>query len=923
MRILNALDIKNGARVEHNKLGHFSQPVQFLPEKEKDDDWVSANMDFYEWQGIQQIRRKAKRLQKNYKLSKGIIDKDDYIPCEDNEYSDLIEKLIGEDDKPSAYELKFFPIIPTIINVFRTEFSKRLSKIMFRTTDDLSRSERKEARRQEIEKVLLAEAEQKMLASMIEQGLDPESEEATQLLSEENLKTLPEIESFFRKEYKDVYEIWAEHQKNEDTERFHLAELEERAFTDMLITDSEFWHFKMGEDDYEQQLWNPPQVAYHKSPSVRYISDANWVTHIDLMTVADAIDNYGWMMTQEQLESLESIYPVRAAGYLVPGLQNDGSYYDATKSHEWNTQMPSLAMRQYSSMLANMRENGDIVEWILSDSEDLADFDSSFLVRVTTVYWKTQRKVGHLTKITAEGEIIQKVVTEDYKITEKPLYDTSFYKTKTKENLVFGEHIDWFWINEVWGGYKIGPNRPTYFGEKNTTGVNPIYIGLNGGKPGRIPFQFKGDHTLYGCKLPVEGAVFSDRNTRSISLVDTLKPYQIGFNLVNNQIADILIDELGTVILFDQNGLPKHSMGEDWGKANLHKAYLAMKNFQMLPMDNSLENLDGSHPFQHYQVLNLEQTNRLMSRISLANYFREQAYAAIGFTPERMGTPKSQQTAQQAEQNLNTSYAQTEMLFVQHCDYLMPRVHRMRTELSQFYHSKNPNKSIRLQYITSNEERVAFEMDGTDIMLRDINVHCSTKINSREIMEQFKMKMMNDNTTGASIYELGKVFKAESLAELEDALKEIELKAERARQQDQEAQMQQYQAELEQQMQLERERMAFEAEQNEKERQKDIAVAQIRAASSISLDTKYSDYDAYRSEMERIQKQQQHIDNMTLKREQEVNKKQVAEQQLSLKREELQTRREVADKNLQIARENQTEAELKARKKLSERKKKK
>ena len=42
-------------------------------------------------------------------------------------------------------------------------------------------------------------------------------------------------------------------------------------------------------------------------------------------------------MTQAQIESLEAIYPVRSAAYAVQGYQNDGSYYDATKSHDWNT----------------------------------------------------------------------------------------------------------------------------------------------------------------------------------------------------------------------------------------------------------------------------------------------------------------------------------------------------------------------------------------------------------------------------------------------------------------------------------------------------------------------------------------------------------------------------------------------------------
>jgi hypothetical protein len=64
----------------------------------------------------------------------------------------------------------------------------------------------------------------------------------------------------------------------------------------------------------------------------------------DMMTVADAIDRYGYIMTGDQLEALESIYPIRSAGYTIGGLQNDGSFYDATKSHEWNTNMPSLSI---------------------------------------------------------------------------------------------------------------------------------------------------------------------------------------------------------------------------------------------------------------------------------------------------------------------------------------------------------------------------------------------------------------------------------------------------------------------------------------------------------------------------------------------------------------------------------------------------
>jgi hypothetical protein len=38
--------------------------------------------------------------------------------------------------------------------------------------------------------------------------LDPGSEEAQQQLSPENLKTLPEIEQFFKKDYRSMIEQW-------------------------------------------------------------------------------------------------------------------------------------------------------------------------------------------------------------------------------------------------------------------------------------------------------------------------------------------------------------------------------------------------------------------------------------------------------------------------------------------------------------------------------------------------------------------------------------------------------------------------------------------------------------------------------------------------------------------------------------------
>jgi len=915
MQVLNAMQLKSGAKVKQNRMGSITQPLQFISKSEKDEEWAAWNLDWLEWNGLKQLRRNARRLMKNYKLAKGIIDRTDYIVEEDNDYVDIVESLTKDD--ATALELKFYPIIPNVVNVLVAEFAKRSTKLTYRAIDEFSYNEMLEQKRVAVEEVLMADAQMKIVAALMEQGLDPQSEEAQQQLNPENLKSLPEIEQFFKKDYKSMIEQWATHQHKVDIERFKMDELEERGFRDMLITDREFWHFQMMEDDYEVELWNPVLTFYHKSPDARYISQANWVGKTDMFTVADVIDKYGYLMTEEQLESLEAIYPIRSAGYNIGGMQNDGSYYDATKSHEWNVNMPSLAYRQYTSMMAgSVLDGGDIVTQILSEGEDYDTAGTAYLLRVTTCYWKSQRKVGHLTKVADNGEVSTEIITEEYKVTDKPIYDTRLFKNKTKDNLVYGEHIDWIWINEVWGGVKIGPNIPSFWGMNNPGGFSPIYLGIDKNKIGPLRFQFKGDSSLYGCKLPVEGAVFSDRNTKSTALIDLMKPYQIGYNIVNNQIADILVDELGTVILLDQNALPRHSMNEDWGKNNLAKAYVAMKNFQMLPLDTSITNTENALNFQHFQKLDLEQTNRLMSRIQLANYFKQQAYEVIGVNPQRMGQQLSQQTATGVEQAVSASYAQTEMYFIQHCDYLMPRVHQMRTDLAQYYHSTKP--STRLTYITSADEKVNFEINGTDMLLRDLNIFCSTNANHRAILEQLKQMAVQNNTTGASIYDLGKVVQSDSVAELNTVLKSSEEKLNQMKQQEMQQQQQMQEQALQAKAQEEQLKRDFEMKEAEKNRQRDLLVAEIRAAGmGAMVDLDKNMQSDYQDAMKEIRQTEQYQEQTSLERQKESNRNMLASEKNQIEREKIQAQKEVADKQLQIARENKNKYDVQSDKKKS------
>jgi hypothetical protein len=128
MQVYNAMQLKAGAKSETNRMGSLTQPLQFISKKDKNEEWSAWNLDWIEWQGIRQIRRNARRLMNNYKLAKGIIDRSDYIVEENNENSDIVDYLTRNDDS-AALELKFYPIIPNVINVLVAEFAKRSTKL--------------------------------------------------------------------------------------------------------------------------------------------------------------------------------------------------------------------------------------------------------------------------------------------------------------------------------------------------------------------------------------------------------------------------------------------------------------------------------------------------------------------------------------------------------------------------------------------------------------------------------------------------------------------------------------------------------------------------------------------------------------------------------------------------------------------------
>ena len=203
-------------------------------------------------------------------------------------------------------------------------------------------------------------------------------------------------------------------------------------------------------------------------------------------------------------------------------------------------------------------------------------------------------------------------------------------------------------------------------------------------------------------------------------------------------------------------------------------------------------------------------------------------------------------------------------------------------------------------------------MNGTDLLSRELNVFTTTKVNQKQITDQIRSLALSNNTAGASIYDLGNIIKADSLAEITHTLKSIEEKTNKQRQQEQESQQQTVQMTEQAETQRQELKQKFDAEQNQLNRESGERIAEIRAAVATGTqDLNVNQQSDYIDTLQYLDKKNIDNQNINFKKQQEINKQANSEVQNNLKRQELQTRENIANKQVQIAMTNKNKFDKK------------
>jgi hypothetical protein len=152
--------------------------------------------------------------------------------------------------------------------------------------------------------------------------------------------------------------------------------------------------------------------------------------------------------------------------------------------------------------------------------------DEDTLVEWIKVYWKSLKRVGIFTFIDEFGDTVEQIVEEeDY------------------SEQIYGK-LDWVWINEVWEGHRVDGD---------------IYLNI---KP--LAVQRGSIDNPSKCKLPINGRLYSNRNSPNISLVEIGIPYQLTYNIFKFRLENAIGKSKDILAIFDINMIPEHWDMDKW-----------------------------------------------------------------------------------------------------------------------------------------------------------------------------------------------------------------------------------------------------------------------------------------------------------------------------------------------------------------------
>jgi len=679
---------------------------------------------------------------------------------------------------------------------------------------------------------------QKIQAGYASQGI-MESPEMQMELSEVSTKV---------KTYATRAETWGNKTLKALKHNFNFKHKSEEGYRDMLIAGMEFHHIypdnsKVG---FGYKLENPTNCWYIANKNARTTDECWAAGTVEILTISEILQRFN--LSEDEVSYLydQLRHPFyEQSQYFTSAKGSDSIEYNAHPLGYFDHLLHSTATMGD----ANLK---DVVDDFTAFTPGL-NVNQTFVV--ITGYWQSKEKIGKFTYLDKDG-YEQTTLIDD-------TIDPEILRQGT---------VEWTWRNKMYWGYRIG---------------TAIYH--------MEPLK-------HSNKIPIVGTFRRLRNTPTKSLLDLMKPYQAIFNILMNDLWNLLDKEIGIVFLGDLKVVPKKD-DQDPIASMLWEA----KQKGMLFVDTSAENTGGPLQFNQLGRQDLTRTAEINQRIELAVAIRDMCWEMIGVNRQRLGSTAASETATGINTALSQSYSQTEMWFLEH-EYLMQRVSQTLLDVAQYIELKKPEST--LNYLNSDLDNVYLKITR-DELLRDLFVFTTSSNEDRKLVEMIKELAQPAMQNGADLTDIADILASESERKIKDILDDIRIRKEKYQQelndierQKIEQSNQQFEAEMARQEKVRQEELYWDNVNKQLDRENKLEIETLRGIANESSYDPDSDLTGLLIEQTKNSREQSRLN---FERELKKKESEQKDRELDLKEKDIDTK-------LKIAKENKSKYDKKSKK---------
>ncbi len=792
-----------------NKDGGFNttMPVQTLPKSKKTKQWVKATVDFLYEDAVKQI----------YK-NQVFTDIQDMVDGTFTYRAVDIERTLNDTpfegnykvlkkDVPISTHLKHFDFIGIIINAIRSVFGDLDDLYRVESNDEYAINEMLRTKSLKLQQYATAIIAAEVNRNLIAMGLDPDKQDfqsqeeqqqyQTQLDAAVKKLTPPEIEKELSSNFKVIAVEWANNVLSEDKKKFDLTLEDKRALTDFLLTGRWFRHYKVGYDYYKVEYWSPRDVFFSQDADIRYPQDSDYIGRVMNMSSNKVLESYGHLMTTDQQQKVgnwwkqDDDYKNNSMG--VFGTSNGvglpfaeahitpfPNYYD----HQVNVQMEqALGVPLAQSM---DKDTGEVTRhWMPQQNLNFASYGrgtndknkrKDIDVRTDTietmeVYWKSMKRVSFLVFRDEVGAIKLQTVTDEIlpefikenEIKIKKSISLRDLQIAIRESRLedYEDTITYHYVPEWWHAVVLKGSINAVLEEDIILDARPC------------DFQIPGDSNYYQSKPPVAGSI-------GVGIAPKIFPYQQLHNICLNQITELLADEPGTFYSIDINSLPT-----EYKDQTTEETLLAIGNTirttKYLPLDPSRTNMEGSsvYPniFQRNEVVFRDQ---VIYRRDMAEYFKQQAYSQIGITPQLLGAPSNQETAEGVKQQATSTYALISNL-IDEFNSSKAKANELHISIAQQCEVNGISTNRLTQKSDASNHFIdILAEDPEHFPFRKLSVYPAANSADRNMVKSIQQLLINDNTVQKDFADIVDIFTNPYTLELREIGRQMKIKQDKA-----------------------------------------------------------------------------------------------------------------------------------------------